>query len=102
MPLPFGIFRVTGESMQPTLVSGDVVLICRWLKGQTGDLVVAKKNAVTLVKRVREKRGQEYFLVGDRPLKSTDSNDFGTVKSSQILGKVTVRIPRGHRTPNRS
>lgn len=101
MKWPLVLFRVKGESMQPTLTAGDVVLVCRWWKGRAGDLVVAKKNAVTLVKRVREKRGHDYFLVGDNPLKSTDSEDFGTIRSEQILGKVIGRIPQNHKTPNK-
>lgn len=102
MKWPFALFRVKGESMQPTLTAGDVVLVCRWIKGREGDLVVAKKNAVTLVKRVREKRGHDYFLVGDNRLKSTDSEDFGMVRSAEILGKVIGRIPQSHKTPKRS
>jgi phage repressor protein C with HTH and peptisase S24 domain len=88
--------------MQPTLLAGDVVLVCRWIKGREGDLVVAKKNAVTLVKRVREKRGNDYFLVGDNPLKSTDSEDFGTVHSDQIFGKILGRAWSGFTNSTKS
>ena len=73
--------------MEPTLRSGQRVLVCRWLKGRMGDLVIFKKNAQTMVKRIEKIEGRDIMALGNHS-DSTDSRSFGSVKASQILGKV--------------
>ena len=47
-------------------------------------------NSQTLTKN-------EYFVIGDNYLHSTDSRDFGPVEKSMIIGKVFLRIWPLHR-----
>ena len=85
-----------GTSMNPTLKDGEVVLVDRKAKIETGDIVVAKhpleKNSeiVKRVERINE-RGH-YFLVGDNLEDSNDSRHFGAVTKEYIKGKVVARL----------
>ena len=36
--------------------------------------------------------GDEYMVLGDRRFRSADSRDFGPISSSQIVGKVWLRV----------
>ena len=91
--------------MSPTLSPGDQVF---WdpkayanVLPQVGEIVVARDPRTPerpLVKRVTaiapDKKGKTaVVLQGDNPNESTDSRHFGAVDISQILGKVTSRLP---------
>lgn len=97
--LPILKFTVQEESMLPTLKPGDNVLVWRFGRTKPGDIVVANilnpegLSAMGLViKRVEKIEGDQYFLVGDNPEKSTDSRQFGWVPRSQIIGTVFNKI----------
>jgi signal peptidase I len=110
---------VRGDSMHPTLESGDYVLINRlaYLFGEPerGDVVVARTRdgegveSHRVVKRVKGLPGEkfpdrdgimtnvdpnEYFIVGDNSEVSVDSNDFGFVDKWEIEGRAfgVIRI----------
>jgi signal peptidase I len=110
---------VRGDSMYPTLQSGDYVLINRlaYLFGEPerGDVVVARTRggdgaeSHRVVKRVKGLPGErfpdrdgvktnvdpnEYFIVGDNGEVSVDSNDFGFVDKWEIEGRAfgAIRI----------
>jgi len=87
MKFPLAIYQVKGHSMEPTLYSGQRVVISRLGKGRPGNLVIFKKNAQTMVKRIEKIEGDHVMVRGDHP-DSTDSRSFGSVRRSQILGKV--------------
>lgn len=93
MGLFFERFVVEGNSMEPALRAGDHVWICRILKGKVGDVVVLKKNAKTMVKRIIRVEDGHYTVHGDHRSVSTDSEHFGSVQRTHIRGKVIVRIP---------
>ena len=91
--------------MSPTLTSGDQVF---WDPNayasdlpQAGEVVVARDPRTPerlLVKRAvviaPDGNGNlSAVLRGDNPKESTDSRQFGAVDASQILGKVTSRLP---------
>lgn len=92
--------------MSPTLSAGDQVFwdpkayIANVLP-QVGEIVVARDPREpdrSLVKRVVAiasdgNGGFSAVLRGDNPNESTDSRQFGAVDVSQILGKVTSRLP---------
>ncbi len=88
--------RVEGDSMLPSLRSGDRVLIDPNASVQPGDVVLTRhpyKSSVRILKRLTsiEPDGRIY-LSGDNPEDSTDSRSFGSISSSDILGKVIARL----------
>lgn len=90
---PFSIYKVTGNSMLPTLKPGDKVLAFTWLNSyRVGDLVVFKTSRKEIIKRIELVKGQELFLKGDNEGESTDSRNFGWVDKSLISGKVIYII----------
>ena len=92
-------FRVEGNSMNPTLSNGDVVLIESGVPVIPGDIVLANhpyKQSVKMLKRIEAIDGNErYTLIGDSPDESTDSRTFGTIAGKEIIGKVVGRLRRG-------
>ena len=97
--LPFGRYRVEGESMEPTLSSRERVLVNKaayWFsKPRPGDLVVVRdprRPERLLLKRIDRPAGVDRWLVlGDNPQASTDSRQFGPVGRELIVGKVWFR-----------
>ena len=85
-----------GQSMNPTLRDGEVVLVDREAEVEVGDIVVARDpveqngEVVKRVARINE-RGH-YFLVGDNLDDSIDSRHYGAVTSEYIKGKVVARL----------
>lgn len=60
-----------------------------------GDVVVARqpdRPHLEIIKRIRSiDAAGTIFLVGDNPMASTDSRDFGAVSREQILARVRWR-----------
>ncbi len=90
------LFRVGGSSMEPTLRSGDEVLIAPHRRVKCGVIVVARhpfKTDVSLIKRVTaiDPDGRA-TLEGDNPSASTDSRTLGTIGPELFFGPVTSRL----------
>lgn len=91
----FEFIIVNGESMLPTFIDGQVILLYKTSKIEAGDIVVATDHSVcdkTMVKRVlciryigEEKR---YWLEGDNKNNSYDSRNYGYLKADAIEGKI--------------
>lgn len=87
-------YRVSGESMSPTLASGELLAIevSRDRKPEKGQIVVVRdpeRPGKTLVKRVRS-RGDTTFAVGsDAPDQGRDSRHFGSLSLDALIGRVT-------------
>lgn len=90
---------VSGDSMEPTLKSGDWVLLGRTRQRgpQLGQVVVVDhphRPGFELVKRVsalsRERR--LIWVVGDNHGASTDSDDFGPLPLQAVRGVVLARV----------
>lgn len=88
--------QVEGDSMAPTLTSGDAVLIRKHRAVRPGEIILALhpfKQGSKLIKRVRDLAVDgDVFLVGDNEVESTDSRSFGRVAAGDILGIVTCRL----------
>lgn len=113
------LMRVEGCSMEPTLSSGDLVLVneraYRVRPPRRGELVAARPATSgdrALVKRITglprerlEVAGRswqlgenQYFLLGDQPDQSRDSRSFGPVSSRELMGPIQCRLwPRPKR-----
>jgi nickel-type superoxide dismutase maturation protease len=97
--LPIGRLRVVGESMIPTLVPGDRVLVLRGLGPlrpavRVGDLVALldpRDQERIMVKRVAGFDGEGVVVVGDNQAASTDSRHFGPVGRQALRGRVVYR-----------
>lgn len=108
------ISHAEGVSMEPTVQSGDIVVIdrltFRFFKTiKKDDIVIAVQPVnpeVSICKRVIEVEGgivpygpgikvpqQHYWLEGDNKKKSYDSRHHGCVPENLILGKVLLVIP---------
>ncbi|MBQ49638.1 MAG: hypothetical protein CMP10_19820 [Zetaproteobacteria bacterium] len=91
------MYRIQGSSLSPDVAEGSYVLTISWslplffrrfLTIKIGDLVVFRKEGYPLmVKRVKKKSDQGLEVAGTHP-HSVDSNQYGTVKDSEILSKV--------------
>ena len=91
---------VCGDSMKPTLMDGDMLLVSRFSKIEKGDIVIAYPEKKCVVKRVAGVEGDriagtiirkgEYYLIGDNRNHSRDSRDYGSTDA--VYGKVIWRI----------
>ena len=89
-------YLVEGNSMLPTLASGDVVLVARAAAYSEGDVVLADhpyKKSVKILKRIANLNADgSVSLAGDNPDESTDSRTFGTVPLKCLIAKATCRL----------
>jgi nickel-type superoxide dismutase maturation protease len=90
------LFRVAGNSMSPTLLHGDWVWVdpksYKRSRPEANQIVVARhpyRRNVWLIKRVvRALEEDRLVLGGDNPTESTDSQMFGSVPLSLVMGQV--------------
>ncbi len=100
---PFRV-EVAGMSMGPMLLPGDYLVATKGEAVRVGALVVVDRPdqpGFELVKRVagipgdrigdRVLRSNEYWVLGDKPDRSTDSRTFGPVMRANIKGVVRLR-----------
>jgi phage repressor protein C with HTH and peptisase S24 domain len=96
--LPFGLARVRGESMLPTLRPRDLVLVRYAAPVRPGALVLARFADGTLaVKRAEGRRtsrsgGAAWWLLSDNPDNGVDSRHRGAVDEDRVRGVVLARI----------
>ena len=87
---------IEGDSMTPTLKTGDRVLIDKSSPISIGDVVVANhpfKSSVKLIKRVSSIAPDgNISLIGDNPNESSDSRGFGSINRTDIIGRVVARL----------
>lgn len=92
MKFPIQRFTVSGNSMFPTLRSGQDVLCFHWAyifsKPKGGDIVVVRVNGRDMVKRIQLCHGRGIIVIGDNEKESSDSRSFGAIDRSEIIGKV--------------
>jgi nickel-type superoxide dismutase maturation protease len=84
--------EVEGESMAPTLLDGDRVLVWRCVPVRPGDVVaLVEPSGRTVVKRVVGMGDAGVTVVGDNSELSTDSRHFGPIRPEAIQGRVMWR-----------
>ncbi len=85
-------FKVSGNSMLPTLKEGqDILVWCWFYNPEVGDIVALKKSGKEMVKRISARTGGKFFCLGDNPKESTDSRSFGAITQNEIIGKVIYK-----------
>lgn len=84
---------VRGDSMRPTLVPGDRLLVRYEVGPRPGDVVVARfADGTVVVKRAVERRRTGWWLLGDAAPVGVDSRHRGPVPEERILGVVIARL----------
>lgn len=105
------VVEVVGDSMAPTLLPGDLLLVESWSLRRReplrGEVVLApdpRWPARVLVKRVAAAGDGHITLRGDNQAASTDSATFGSVPASSARWRVAARYGRTSRaaSPARS
>jgi len=87
---------VAGNSMSPTLQSGDRLLVVparRYREGRLVALRDPRDRDRVVVKRIDcvTDAGQGYVVLGDNPDGSTDSRHFGPVARADMVGCIVYR-----------
>ena len=110
-----GRVRVQGNSMEPTYIDGDWLLVT-WFRAKNSGLLSKDESApfviiktrstvvvelerqpgIYFVKRVAKIENSKYWLSSDNPA-GTDSRTWGWVEADEILGKVLFRYYRKRR-----
>ena len=102
------VYLVQGSSMEPTLQSGQKVIVVKVTSIDIDDIIVFRSiesSDMNLVKRVcgmpgdqivfREKKRtlgpNEYFVMGDNREDSHDSRHFGPIREESIEGEVILK-----------
>lgn len=90
--------QVTGESMLPTLLPGDIVLVdakaYKIKRPSVGDIVLARHpyQKISIIKRVVDVTSEgRLILHSDNPKQGSDSRQFGTINPNRVIGRVTSR-----------
>lgn len=85
--------------MEPAIKEGSVVLVWRWgVRYQVGEVVAVRVQSADsraqkiFIKRIKSIEGGEYFLEGDNKKDSLDSRSFGSVRSTQVMGKIIWQL----------
>lgn len=107
-----GITFVSGRSMEPTLVDGELVIFYRLdQEYQKGDIVIIRQEDNTqFVRRIIacgnervetieegvevpfEIPSESYFVLGDNQADFIDSRTFGAVRKEEIVGRVFFHL----------
>lgn len=106
----WGLVRVAGPSMVPTLRDGDGLLVRRvsvtrnTAPGENprgpagvrpGDVVVAEhpgRPGYLVVKRATRRAGEGWWLVGDNEFVTSDSREFGAVADGAVIARAVLRF----------
>lgn len=94
----WGLARVTGQSMAPTLRPGDRLLVRYGAAPSVGDVVLARFADGTLaVKRIAHAAetgsgSPGWFLLSDNPDEGVDSRHRGALPSEAVVGVVRARL----------
>jgi signal peptidase I len=92
--LPWFPVAVAGDSMEPTLRSGEWWLARRTHRVAVGDVVVVRQpeqGDLLTVKRITRREGSRWWVEGDNAAHSRDSRHYGLVDQEAIVGRLVVR-----------
>ena len=88
--------RVDGESMQPALEAGDVVLVGA-LRPSPGHIVVfedPEQPARRLIKRYASRGDRGFAVMSDNPAVARDSRHLGSISFDRLIGRATLVFDR--------
>lgn len=75
--------------MRPILEPGSIVVGSLRFRGpRPGEIVVLRHAGLEKIKRIKDIKDNQVFVVGDNPDSSTDSRSFGWLPTSAIMAKV--------------
>ncbi|WP_367280689.1 S26 family signal peptidase [Ferrimicrobium sp.] len=96
----FQRYEVVGDSMRPTLLHGDRLLILRWRWVPVGQILVVRdaRSPDDLVKRLIRRSRSSVWIEGDNTLVSTDSRQMGWFSKTGVVGWAIYR----YYPPNRA
>jgi phage repressor protein C with HTH and peptisase S24 domain len=84
----FIIRRIVGGSMLPYLTPGKIVFGWHPSRLKIGDVVILFHDGLEKIKRIDRIDGDKLYVLGDNPLDSTDSRQFGFIDRNQVLARV--------------
>jgi nickel-type superoxide dismutase maturation protease len=87
--------RVVGDSMQPSLKPGQIVVGLPHKKPNPGQVIIVKHEGRELIKRLQKVNSNKLFITGDNKTQSSDSREFGWISGDSLL--ATVIWPINHR-----
>ncbi|MBO3746458.1 S24 family peptidase [Streptosporangiaceae bacterium NEAU-GS5] len=95
--------RVSGESMLPGLRPGDCFVVRRGAAVRAGDVVIARRGDLLIIKRAFRRTDEGWWLESDNQAASgrQDSWDFGAMPDEDIVGRVLFRYWPPRWTPSR-
>jgi DNA polymerase V len=89
-PLATFYIRVEGDSMEPKILSGALIIVDRMAETKDDDIVVARIGAEFMVKKLHIERNGRIWLLSEnavyQPIQITEEMDF------EVWGKVTHSI----------
>lgn len=86
---PLFFRQVVGDSMNPTLSNGKIVVCTSLLAPKNNQVIVFIHNSEK-IKRIKSITKEKIFVVGDNLESSTDSREFGAINRSQVVGRVIL------------
>jgi signal peptidase I len=96
--LPWGLARVAGQSMTPTLAPGDLLLVRYAAAPRPGHVVLARfPDGTVAVKRATGPRttltgGAGWWLASDNPDIGVDSRHRGPIAADSVLAVARARV----------
>jgi phage repressor protein C with HTH and peptisase S24 domain len=89
---PLYIFRVSGDSMSPSYQPGDTLLGWSWFIPMAGQVVIAEREGMQIIKRVESVSDVQIWLIGDNLSRSTDSRIFGPLSKNTLKAKIIAKL----------
>ena len=88
------LLRVQGDSMSPTLKSGQALLAVSTavVPVKPGRIIAFQRGDDLFIKRALSREGDGWYVAGDNPSRSTDSRRFGPVPETDIRATAVSRL----------
>lgn len=81
---------ISGISMEPTLYTGDLVILHAQESYGVGDIVAFRVDSGNVIHRIVDKEGDRFIMQGD----NKEAIDPWTPQQGDILGKLWLHIPQ--------
>ncbi|WP_369128193.1 S26 family signal peptidase [Ferrimicrobium acidiphilum] len=82
-----------GDSMEPTLLAGDRLLVAKWRGIPVRQIIVLRdpRSSDDIVKRLLRRSRSSVWVEGDNPSRSTDSRQLGWFPRKGVVGWAVYR-----------